>query len=68
MHDATLVFGVREYLAHGLQHPHTLVADDELHSVQSASTEPPEEADSAGLAPFHPLGSAQNLAVTTRLR
>ena len=68
MHDATLVFGVWEHLAHGLQHPHTLVADDEFHSVQSASTEPPEEADPAGLVLFHPFGSAQNLAVTARLR
>ena len=31
MHRAALVFGVREYLAHGLQHSHALVAGDELH-------------------------------------
>ena len=31
MHRAALVFGVREYLAHGLQHSHALVANDELH-------------------------------------
>ena len=30
MHRAALVFGVRKHLAHGLQHPHALVADDEL--------------------------------------
>ena len=36
MHRAALVFGVRKHLAHGLQHPHTLVADDDLHTVQSA--------------------------------
>ena len=36
MHRAALVFGVRKHLAHGLQHPHTLVADNELHTVQSA--------------------------------
>ena len=32
MHRAALVFGVRKHLAHGLQHPHALVADDELHA------------------------------------
>ena len=31
MHRAALVFGVREHLAHGLQHSHALVANDELH-------------------------------------
>ena len=62
--DAALVFGVREYFAHGLQHSHALVADDELHAVQPASTEPLEEADPAGLVLFHPLGSAQNLTET----
>ena len=40
MHRAALVFGVREHLAHGLQHPHALVADDELHAVQTAPTQP----------------------------
>ena len=40
MHRAALVFGVREHLAHGLQHPHALVADDELHAIQAASAEP----------------------------
>ena len=30
MHRAALVFGIREHLTHGLQHPHALVADDEL--------------------------------------
>ena len=57
MHRAALVFGVREHLAHGLQHPHALVADDEFHAVQSASAEPLEEADSTGLVLFHALGS-----------
>ena len=27
-------------LAHGLQHPQTLVADDKLHAVQAASAKP----------------------------
>ena len=31
MHRAALVFGIREHLAHGLQHSHALVAGDELH-------------------------------------
>ena len=42
-------------LAHGLQHSHALVADDELHTIQAASTEPLEETDPAGLVLFHPL-------------
>ena len=58
MHRAALVFGVRKHLTHGLQHPHALVTDDELHAVQAASTEPLEEADPAGLVLFHALGSA----------
>jgi len=58
MHRTALIFGVRKHLTHGLQHPHALVTDDELHAVQSASTEPLEEADPAGLVLFHPLGSA----------
>ena len=64
MHRAALVFGVREHLAYGLQHSHALVADDELHAVQAASTEPLEEADPAGLVLLHALGSAQNLTET----
>ena len=31
MHRAALAFGVREYLAHGLQHSHALVTDDEFY-------------------------------------
>ena len=58
MHRAALVFGVREHLAHGLQHPHALVADDELHAVQASTTQPLEEADPAGLVLLHALGSA----------
>ena len=64
MHRAALVFGVREHLAHSLQHPHALVADDELYAVQAASAEPLEGADLAGLVLLHALGSAQNLAKT----
>ena len=33
----------REHLAHGLQHPHALVPDDELYAVQAASAKPLEE-------------------------
>ena len=61
MHRAALVFGVREFLAHGLQHPHALVADNELHAVQAASAEPLEEADPTGLVLFHALSGTQNL-------
>ena len=64
MHRAALVFGVRKHLAHGLQHPHALVADDELHAVQAASAEPLEEADPAGLVLLHALSGTQNLAKT----
>ena len=64
MHRAALVFGVREHLAHGLQHPHALVADDELHAVQASTTQPLKEADPAGLVLFHAFGSAQNLTKT----
>ena len=59
-----LVSGIREYLAHGFQHPQALVADDEFYAIQAAPTEPPEEAAPAGLVLFHAFGSAQNLAKT----
>ena len=37
MHGAALVFGIREHLAHSLQHPHALVADNELHLFCASS-------------------------------
>ena len=58
MHCAALVFGVREHLAHGLQHPYALVADDEFYAVQAASAEPLKEVDLSGLVLFHSLGGA----------
>ena len=64
MYRAALVFGLREHLAHGLQHPHALVTNDELRAIQAASAEPLEETDPAGLVLFHALGSAQNLTKT----
>ena len=64
MHDAALVFGIWEYFAHGLQHSHALVADNELHAVQAAPTKPLEGTDPTGLVLFHPLGSAQSLTKT----
>ena len=64
MHRAALVFGVREHLAHSLQHSHALVADDEFYAVQAASAEPLEEVDPAGLVLLHSLGSSQNLTKT----
>ena len=45
-------------LAHGLQHPHALVADDELHAIQAASAQPLEEADLTGLILFHSFSSS----------
>ena len=38
MGNAALVSGIRKHFSRGLQHSHTLVADDELHTVQAAST------------------------------
>ena len=64
MHGAALVFGLWEYFAHGLQHPHTLVANDELHTAKATTTEPLEEVDPAGLVLFHPLGGTQDLTKT----
>ena len=64
MYRAALVFDVREHLAHSLQHPHALVADDELYAVQPAPAEPLEEADPAGLVLLHALCGAQNLTKT----
>ena len=64
MHCAALVFGVREHLAHGLQHPHALVADDEFYAVQAASAESLEEAALSGLVLLRSIGSSQNLMET----
>ena len=58
MYRAVLVFGVREHLAHGLQHPYALVADDEFYAVQAASAEPLKEAGLSGPVLFHSLGGA----------
>ena len=33
MHRAALIFGVWKHLTHSLQHPHALVADDELYAI-----------------------------------
>ena len=54
MHRAALIFGVQKHLAHGLQHPHALVADDELHAIQAASAEPLEEVTQLALSSFIP--------------
>ena len=64
MHDAALVFGIWEYFAHGLQHSHALVADDEPYAVQAASTKPLEEADPTGLVLLHALSGTQSLTKT----
>ena len=44
--------------AHGLQHPQTLVADDELHAIQAASAEPLKGTDPTGLVLLHALGGS----------
>ena len=64
MHDAALVFDIWEYFARGLQHPHALVADDELHAVQAAPAKPLKKADLTCLVLFHSLGSTQDLTET----
>ena len=53
MHRTALVFRFRKDLAHSLQHPLALVADNELHAVQTAALEPLEKADPAGLVLLH---------------
>ena len=62
MYRAALVFGAQEHLAHGLQHPHALVTDDELHTIQAASAQPLGETGPTGLVLLHALGGSQNLA------
>ena len=39
---------------HGLQLPHALFADDELHAIQAASAEPLEEVTQLALSSFIP--------------
>ena len=58
MDNAALVFGIREHFSHCLQHSHTLVANNEFHTVQAASTRPLEEADPTGLILFHSFSSS----------
>ena len=52
---APLVFGLRKYFSHGLQHTKALVANNESYAVQATATQPLEETDSAGLILFHAL-------------
>ena len=54
MHSASLVFGIWEYFAHSLQHPHALVTNNELRAVQAAPTKPLEEAAQLALSSFIP--------------
>jgi len=49
MDDAALVFDLRKYFSHGLQHTQALVTDNELHTIQAAAFEPLEKADPTGL-------------------
>ena len=53
----SLVFGLGEHFAYGLQHAKALVADHQSDPVQTTATEPLKEIDPAGLVPFHALSS-----------
>lgn len=61
MYRAALVFGLREYLSHGLQHPQTLVPNNELHAAQAAYSKPPEGIDPSVYVFLNALGSTRNL-------
>lgn len=51
MDGTAMVFGVREYFPHSLQHAQALAANDELYAIQTAPAELLAEADPAGLVP-----------------
>ncbi len=61
---ATLVFGLGEDLAYGLQHAQTFIAHNEFYTIQTSAFEPLEEAHPASFVLFHSLGGTQNLTVT----
>ena len=64
MHDAALILRFRKYFAHGLQHPKTLISDNQPHALQSPTFQPLEEALPAGFVLLHALLCAQNLTVS----
>ena len=49
VNGTALVFGLWKHLSNRIQHPQTLVTNDEFYAVQAAATEPLKEADPAGL-------------------
>ena len=58
MYNAALVSGIWKHFSHGLQHSHTLVTNNEFHTVKAAFTKPLEEADPTGLILFHSFSSS----------
>ena len=54
VYRTALVFRVREDLAHSLQHPLALVADNELHAAQTAALEPLKKPTQLALSSFMP--------------
>ena len=64
MNDAALILCLREYFAHGLQHPQALISDNQPHAIQSTTFQPFEETLPAGFVLLHALLCAQNLTVS----
>ena len=52
MYYTALVLGLGKHLSHGLQHPQTLVSNDELDTVKTSSAKPLEKVDPACLILF----------------
>lgn len=64
--DGTLLvlLGLREHLPHSRQHPKALVPNHQLYPVQTAATQPLEEAGPTGFILFHTLSGAKNFTVS----
>ena len=58
-----LVFGLRKHFSNSLQHAKALVANNEIHAIQTTATQPLKETDPAGFVFFHALSSTKNLSV-----
>lgn len=61
---ASLVFCLRIDFSHSFQHTQTLISNDQLDAVQTASFQLLKEADPAGLVLLHSLSGTQNFTVT----
>ena len=64
MNGTALVFGLWKHLSNRIQHPQTLVTNDEFYAVQAAATEPLKEVNPTGLVLFHTLSSTQNFTIS----